>query len=134
MKGSAGRGRDMFRGTVKVGRKTWKAEIILLMCLLIGAGVSAPVAFAQLDLSVFQKEGVGEEQQSKDRYECHRLAVERTGFDPAIRPPDDNPPMRPEEKKELEARQSVEWRKQHIKYNDALKRCMKSRGYTIADH
>ena len=88
----------------------------------------------QLDLSVFQKEGASQEQESKDRYECHTRAVQRTGFDPAIRPPDDAPPMRPEDEKELKALKAVEWRKQQLGYNDVLKRCMKSHGYAIADH
>jgi hypothetical protein len=120
--------------TAKDEGKTRSGRILLLTCLLASAVFAASAALAQLDLSVFQKEGVGEEQQSKDRYECHRLAVERTGFDPAIRPPDDAPPMRVEEKKEWEARQAVEWRKQQLQYSDALKRCMKGRGYTIAEH
>ena len=42
--------------------------------------------------------------------------------------------MRAEEKKELEAQQFVERRKQQLLYNDALKRCMAERGYTIIDH
>ena len=42
--------------------------------------------------------------------------------------------MRAEEKKELEAQQFVERRKQQMLYDDALKRCMTERGYTIIDH
>jgi hypothetical protein len=90
---------------------------------------------SQLDLSVFQKEGADREQESKDRFECHLLAVQRTGFDPAVRPPDDAPPqMRTEEKKELKAQQAVEWRRQQLRYNEVLQRCMADRGYTIIDH
>ena len=110
------------------------AGIVLLVFALVCVGSWAEVALAQLDLSVFQKEGASEEEQSKDRFECHTRAVQRTGFDPAIRPPDDLPPMRSKEKKEIEAQQSVEWRKQQLQYNDALKRCMTERGYTIIDH
>ena len=106
----------------------------LLTCMLILAWPSPQRVLAQLDLSVFQKEGASEEQQSKDRYECHRVAVQRTGFDPAIAPPDDYPPMRAEEKAELKAQQAVEWRKQQLQYNEALSSCMKKRGYTIAEH
>ncbi|MGW8321967.1 MAG: hypothetical protein ACWGSD_10485 [Thermodesulfobacteriota bacterium] len=113
----------------------WKlAGGILLASVLFCVGWWGEVALAQLDLSVFQKEGASEEEQSKDRFECHTRAVQRTGFDPAIRPPDDLPPMRSKEKKEIEAQQSVEWRKQQLQYNDALKRCMTERGYTIIDH
>jgi hypothetical protein len=113
----------------------WKlAGIVLLASSLVCVGAWAGSALAQLDLSVFQKEGAGEEEQSKDRYECHTRAVQRTGFDPAVHLPDDAPPMRPTEKKELEAQQSVERRKQQLLYNDALRRCMTERGYTIVDH
>ena len=104
------------------------------MFSLIGIGWPATVAVAQLDLSVFQKQDTSEEQQSKDRYDCHRNAVQLSGFDPGIRPEDDDPPMMPEERAELKARRAVERRKQQLKYNDALKRCMKNRGYAIADH
>ncbi len=124
----------MSRFAVKEGGKTRTVGLALLTFSLASVGFLVSVAFAQLDLSVFQKEGVGEEQQSKDRYECHRRAIQRTGFDPSIRPPDDTPPMRPEEKKELEVRQAVEWRKQQLQYNDVLQRCMTSRGYHIVDH
>ncbi|HYJ42548.1 MAG TPA: DUF6515 family protein [Steroidobacteraceae bacterium] len=34
------------------------------------------------EVFVYPKNGQGEEQQANDRYECHRWAVERTGFDP----------------------------------------------------
>jgi hypothetical protein len=113
----------------------WRlAGIVLLVSALVHVGLWAGVALAQLDLSVFQKEGAGEEEQSKDRFECHRRAVQRTGFDPAIRPQEDLPPMRSEERKELEAQESVERRKQQLLYNDALRRCMAERGYTIRDH
>ena len=62
------------------------AGIVLLAIALIFAGSWATVALAQLDLSVFQKEGASEEQQSKDRYDCHRLAIQRTEFDPGVAP------------------------------------------------
>lgn len=106
----------------------------LLACALLLACLPFGIALAQLDLSVFQKEGASEEEQSKDRHECHRVAVQRTGFDPSIRPPDDFPPMRPGEKAELQAQQAVEWRKQHVQYNQALSSCMERRGYRIAEH
>ena len=106
----------------------------LVACVLIFVGPSVQRAVAQLDLSVFQKEGAGEEQRSKDRYECHRFAVQVTGFDPAVPPPDDSRPMRPKDEAEWKAHRAVEWRKQQMKYNDALSQCMKRRGYTIAEH
>ena len=45
-------------------------------------GLWVTMAPAQSDLTVFQKEGATEEQQSQDRYECHQRAVKETGFDP----------------------------------------------------
>jgi hypothetical protein len=113
----------------------WKlAGVVLLASTLVCIGSCRKGPSSQLDLSVFQKEGVGEEQESKDRFECHRRAVQRTGFDPAVRPPDDTSQMRTQEKKEFEAHQSVERRKQQLKYNEALQKCMAERGYTIIDH
>jgi hypothetical protein len=116
--------------------KTWLKMVVgvLLMSALLLFGSTVRDVPAQLDLSVFQKEGVSEEEQSKDRYECHTHAVQRTGFDPAVRPPDDAPPMSGKEKSVYRANQSVEWRKQQLRYNDALKRCMTERGYRIDEH
>ena len=45
-----------------------------------------------------------------------------------------SPMMSAQEKRELEAEQFVERRKQQMLYDDALKRCMTERGYTIIDH
>ncbi len=110
------------------------ARIILVASVMIGIGLWAEVASAQLDLSVFQKEGASEAQQSKDRYECHQFAVRETGVDPAVRPANDYSPMRRKEKEEMEAEQDVEWRKEQIKYMDALKKCMLNRGYRLEEH
>ena len=114
----------------------WKlAGIVLVGFALVCVASCRKAPSKQLDLSVFQKEGADMEQESKDRFECHTRAVQRTGFDPAVRPPDDaSPRMTSEEKKELEAQQSVEWRKQQIHYNEVLKRCMEERGYRLIDH
>jgi hypothetical protein len=111
------------------------AGIVLLTSALILAGPWVTVALAQLDLSVFQKEGASEEQQSKDRYDCHRLAIQRTEFDPGGAPPADTPPrLSREEKAAFKAEQAVEWRKGQVKYNEALSSCMEKRGYTMVDH
>ena len=116
--------------------RKWRAASVgaLLAFTLVCVGSCRKAPPMQLDLSVFQKEGASQEQESKDRYECHTRAVQRTGFDPAIRPPDDPSQMRAQEKRELEAEQFVERRKQQMLYDDALKRCMTERGYTIIDH
>ena len=125
----------MFRGMKnrRMGRQlSWT---LLLVFILVCVGSCRKAPSKHLDLSVFQKEGADMEQESKDRFECHIHAVQRTGFDPAVRPPEDaSPRMTSEEKKELRAQQSVEWRKQQIHYNEVLKRCMEERGYTLIDH
>lgn len=123
-----------------IGKKRtrkWRAASVgvLLTFTLVCVGSCRKAPSTQLDLSVFQKAGASQEQESKDRYECHTRAVQRTGFDPAIRPPDDpSPMMSVQERRELEAEQFVERRKQRMLYDDVLKRCMTERGYTIIDH
>ena len=113
----------------------WKlAGIVLVGFALVCVASCRKAPSKQLDLSVFQKEGADMEQESKDRFECHTLAVQRTGFDPAVRPPDETSGIRSEEEKVAAAQQSVEWRKQQIHYNEVLKRCMEERGYRLIDH
>lgn len=36
------------------------------------------------ELFVYPKQGQSEEQQARDRYECHRWAVDQTGYDPSL--------------------------------------------------
>jgi predicted lipid-binding transport protein (Tim44 family) len=51
------------------------------------------VAFG--DVYIYPTKGQGQQQQSKDRYECHTWAVQQTGFDPsrtqAAAPPPSSP-------------------------------------------
>ena len=42
---------------------------------------------AQSQLYVYPQQGQSEEQQSKDRFECHNWAVQQSGFDPGNPPP-----------------------------------------------
>ena len=47
------------------------------------AGLEAQAAPAdQPDLIAYPKNGQSQEQQGKDKFECHRWAVGQTGFDP----------------------------------------------------
>ena len=125
----------MLRRTKQASTGEVVAGIVVFASTLFFAGPWARPVFAQLDLSVFQKEGTSEEQKSKDRYECHRLAVESTDFDPGVRPPADTPPgLTRDEKAAFSAEQSVEWRKGQLEYNEALSSCMAKRGYTLIDH
>lgn len=48
-------------------------------------GASAAAVAAESDeIFVYPREGQAEEQQARDRYECHRWAFEQTGFDPSL--------------------------------------------------
>jgi len=44
---------------------------------------AAPVATNSEEFFVYPRQGQGEAQQARDRYECHRWAVSQTGFDPS---------------------------------------------------
>ena len=52
-----------------------KQKLSLLIALLLPT-----VAFA--DVYIYPNKGQSQQQQSKDRYECHTWAVQQTGFDP----------------------------------------------------
>ncbi len=62
---------------------TWRAPLALALCALGATSVHAqqggPFAYPNV--------GQSEQQQSKDRYECHQWAVSQTGFDPSTAPP-----------------------------------------------
>ena len=47
-------------------------------------GAPTSVVEESEELFVYPKEGQSEEQQARDRYECHRWAFEQTGFDPSL--------------------------------------------------
>jgi hypothetical protein len=69
-----------------VKRKTDLPSVLgwaIVGLVLCGAGT----ALAQGDLIIYPKKGQSQEQQSKDRYECHAWAVKETGFDPSAPPP-----------------------------------------------
>ena len=70
----------------------------------------APAAAA--DLYVYPNAGQGTEQQSTDRYECHRWAVDQTGFDPTR----GNGGVAPEA---------------YDAYRRAESACLQGRGYTV---
>ena len=59
---------------------TRSATAALALGLILAPGVSAA------DLMIYPSKGQSQEQQDKDRFECHGWAVEQTGFDPS-RPP-----------------------------------------------
>jgi hypothetical protein len=76
-----------------------------------GASTEPPAAAGEL--YSYPKNGQSPEQQEQDRYECHRWAVDQSGFDPTQNtggPPD--PAKRPA-------------------YDHAMTACLEGRGYTV---
>jgi hypothetical protein len=76
-----------------------------------GASTEPPAATGEL--YSYPKNGQSPEQQEQDRYECHRWAVDQSGFDPTQNtgaPPD--PAKRPA-------------------YDHAMTACLEGRGYTV---
>ncbi|MDX1400817.1 MAG: glycine zipper domain-containing protein [Kiloniellales bacterium] len=63
-----------------------KIGIIAVSALIVIAGMGREEAFGQ-SLIIYPAKGQSEEQQSKDRFECHSWAVDQSGFDPS------NPPQ-----------------------------------------
>jgi hypothetical protein len=53
-----------------------------MLALTLTATLISGLAFAA-DLMIYPAKGQSPEQQSRDQYECHRWAVQQTGFDPS---------------------------------------------------
>jgi hypothetical protein len=60
----------------------WKVLISKTLSLTLAATLISGLAFAA-DLMIYPAKGQSPEQQSRDQYECHRWAVQQTGFDPS---------------------------------------------------
>jgi hypothetical protein len=56
-------------------------KTLLLIALLLG--LLAADAHAADDIFIYPTKGQNQQQQDKDRYECHTWAVNQTGFDPS---------------------------------------------------
>lgn len=68
------------------------------------------------DLYIYPKQGQSQEQQDTDRYECHRWAVEQSGFDPT------QPGGKVPENQNVVKRGE---------YQRAMKACLEARGYSV---
>jgi hypothetical protein len=68
------------------------------------------------DFFMYPREGQSEEEQARDRYECHRWSVDETGFDPSQ-------PSSGGSSDDLAARRSD--------YVRAITACLDARGYTV---
>ena len=83
-----------------------------LVAFLAGLLLAAGTALAQ-EVIVYPAKGQSQEQQSRDRYECHQWAVHETGVDPSL------------------------WDEYEITYEDrseyrrAISACLEGRGYTV---
>jgi hypothetical protein len=79
------------------------------------SSASAPAA-AGSELFIYPKNGQSEEQQSKDRYECHSWAASQSGFDPTQ-------PLGGVEESEAPAKRAD--------YQRAQTACLEARGYSV---
>ena len=79
-----------------------------------GEVVEAPAP--EEKLFIYPRKGQTEKQQATDRYECHRWAVDQTGYDP-IQPPGREPDAQSSQR--------------HIEYQRAMGACLDARGYTV---
>jgi hypothetical protein len=70
------------------------SESILRGAVLALISATSPRPVAAAELFVYPNKGQSQEQQAKDRYECHTWAVGQTGFDPS-RAPAANAPEKP---------------------------------------
>lgn len=68
------------------------------------------------ELYVYPKLGQSKEQQSDDRFECHKWAVQETGYDPS---------------KPQENISNKELSNQREKYQRAIKACLDGKGYSV---
>jgi Glycine zipper len=60
-------------------RQQW---LVLSFCALLMAGSARPV-HSQSQTYIYPAKGQNQQQQDKDRYECHTWAVQQSGFDPS---------------------------------------------------
>jgi len=76
---------------------------------------SAPAGAGE-DFFMYPRNGQSEERQARDRYECHRWAVEQTGFDPSLS--QGGVPVSQTERRRSD-------------YLRAISACLDGRGYTV---
>lgn len=63
-------------------------KFIRRLTLLASLGLLVPTTtIAQSQVFAYPSQGQSEEQQSRDRFECHQWSVSQTGFDPTTAPP-----------------------------------------------
>jgi hypothetical protein len=72
-------------------RITSSSRSVLGLGLLYCVGV-APTHAQQAQVFAYPSAGQSQEQQNRDRFECHQWSVSQSGFDPTVAPPISAPP------------------------------------------
>ena len=70
--------------------RTLRLGMVLLVAAYLGGGQALGA-----ELYIYPNKGQSPEQQSRDRYECHRWAVQQTGVDPTSAQAAQSPPPPP---------------------------------------
>jgi hypothetical protein len=81
-----------------------------------GETQATPAAETADELFIYPKQGQSAEQQAEDRYQCHRWAVEQTGFDPTRAGGNVEP---------------AQYIGKRADYQRAMKACLEARGYSV---
>jgi hypothetical protein len=76
------------------GMRNLTKQSLLGLALCFAAALSAGPAMAA-ELYIYPNKGQSQEQQSRDRYECHLWAVQQTGYDPTRAQATQAPPPPP---------------------------------------
>ena len=75
----------------------------------LAAGITSSPVMAQ-DMFIYPADGQSQEQQDRDRFECHSWAVQQTGFDPT------NPSSVPQASQSAQAPQQEAQQDKHQQY------------------
>ncbi|MCZ6770397.1 MAG: hypothetical protein O7G83_00235, partial [Proteobacteria bacterium] len=59
----------------------WSVVVLVVSAMTVSVSTVPNAAWAQ-GLMIYPSKGQSQQQQSRDRYECHTWAVQQTGFDP----------------------------------------------------
>jgi hypothetical protein len=80
--GDAHTGRHRTSVTLTMPSPQRFSAAIAVVALVLGAGLAVFPAKAQ-DIIAYPSKGQSSDKQNQDRYECHRWAVQQSGFDPS---------------------------------------------------
>ena len=67
--------------------RTYRQDLLYGLAIVVLSTWIPALSLAQSQLFIYPQQGQSEEQQSKDRFECHNWAVQQSGFDPTTPPP-----------------------------------------------